>query len=105
MSWHIPPGQFRGIAGLDLAALGIPSEREYVQMYCKRTGRDSIDASHWDFYLAYNLFRIAAILQGILKRVVDGTAASTHARDAGSRAKPMAELGWQQVERILRRAA
>jgi aminoglycoside phosphotransferase (APT) family kinase protein len=105
MSWHIPPGQFRGIAGLDLAALGIPGESEYVKRYCERTGRAGIDPSHWDFYLAYNLFRIAAILQGILKRVVDGTAASAHARDAGMRAKPMAELGWQQVEKILRRAA
>src|SRR5687767_453378 len=105
MSWHIPPGQFRGIAGLDLAALGIPSEAQYVNSYLRRTGRAAIDPSHWDFYLAYNLFRIAAILQGILKRVVDGTAASAHARDAGSRAKPMAELGWQQVEKILRRAA
>jgi len=105
MSWHIPPGQFRGIAGLDLKALGIPSEAEYVARYCERTGQKRIDPSHWDFYLAYNLFRIAAILQGILKRVVDGTAASAHARDAGSRAKAMAELGWKQVEKILRRAA
>jgi aminoglycoside phosphotransferase (APT) family kinase protein len=103
MSWHIPPGQFRGIAGLDLPHLGIPSEREYVALYCERTGRKSIDPSHWDFYIAYNLFRIAAILQGILKRVVDGTAASTHARDAGMRARPMAELGWQMVEKIIGR--
>jgi aminoglycoside phosphotransferase (APT) family kinase protein len=105
MSWHIPPGQFRGIAGLDLEALGIPAEADYVARYCERTGQKPIDPSHWDFYLAYNLFRIAAILQGIMKRVVDGTAASAHARDAGGRAKPMAELGWRQVEKILRRAA
>ena len=105
MSWHIPPGQFRGIGGLDLKDLGIPSEREYVALYCNRTGRPGIDPTHWDFYLAYNLFRIAAILQGILKRVADGTAASTHARDAGMRARSMAELGWQQAEKILRRAA
>jgi aminoglycoside phosphotransferase (APT) family kinase protein len=105
MSWHIPPGQFRGIAGLDLPSLGIPSEADYVARYCERTKRKTIDPSHWDFYIAYNLFRIAAILQGILKRVVDGTAASAHARDAGMRAKPMAELGWKQVEKILRRAA
>jgi aminoglycoside phosphotransferase (APT) family kinase protein len=105
MSWHIPPGQFRGIAGLDLPALGIPGEAEYVKKYCERTGRPAINQSHWDFYIAYNLFRIAAILQGILKRVVDGTAASAHARDAGMRARPMAELGWRQVEKILRRAA
>jgi aminoglycoside phosphotransferase (APT) family kinase protein len=105
MSWHIPPGQFRGIAGLDLEDLGIPSEEEYVAQYCKRTGRTGIERAHWDFYMAYNLFRMAAILQGIMKRVLDGTAASDHARDAGARAKPMAELGWQQVEKILRRAA
>lgn len=105
MSWHIPPGQFRGIAGLNLRELGIPSEEEYVRRYCERTSRPGINPSHWDFYIAYNLFRIAAILQGILKRVVDGTAASAHARDAGMRARPMAELGWRQVEKILRRAA
>jgi aminoglycoside phosphotransferase (APT) family kinase protein len=105
MSWHIPHGQFRGIAGLNLDGMGIPGEAEYVAKYCERTGRAAIDPSHWDFYIAYNLFRIAAILQGILKRVVDGTAASAHARDAGMRARPMAELGWKQVEKILRRAA
>jgi aminoglycoside phosphotransferase (APT) family kinase protein len=105
MSWHIPPGSFRGIAGLDLQQLGIPLERDYVQMYCKRTNRAAIDPTHWDFYMAYNLFRISAILQGIMKRVVDGTAASAHAREAGARARPMAELGWVQVEKILRRAA
>ena len=100
MSWHIPPGQFRGIAGLDLAQLGIPSEAEYVAMYRRRTNRKEIDPSHWDFYLAYNLFRIAAILQGIMKRVVDGTAASAHARDAGRRARPMAELGWKMAAKL-----
>src|SRR4026208_263538 len=56
MSWHIPPGQFRGIAGLPLKDLGIPSEAEYIARYCKRTGRSGIDPAHWDFYMAYNLF-------------------------------------------------
>src|SRR5512145_1621406 len=97
MSWHIPPEKFRGIAGLDLAALGIPSEAEYVAAYCKRTGRPGIE--HWEFYLAYNMFRLAAILQGIMKRALDGTAASTEALDAGSRARPMAELGWKYAVR------
>lgn len=105
MSWHIPPGQFRGIAGLDLRSLGIPGESEYVAMYCKRSGRSGIDPDHWNFYIAYNLFRIAAILQGIAKRALEGTAASDHARDAGKRARPMAELGWSEVEKILRRAS
>jgi aminoglycoside phosphotransferase (APT) family kinase protein len=105
MSWHIAPGKFRGIAGLDLEALGIPTERQYVDQYCKRTGRAGIDPSTWDYYMAYNLFRIAAITQGIAKRVVDGTAASEYAREAGSRTRPLAELGWAQVEKILKRAA
>jgi len=105
MSWHIAPGKFRGIAGLDLAALGIPSEREYLERYCRRTGRKGIDPSTWDYYMAYNLFRIAGITQGIAKRVVDGTAASEYAREAGSRTRPLAELGWAQVERILKRTA
>jgi aminoglycoside phosphotransferase (APT) family kinase protein len=96
MAWHIPPGVFRGIAGLDLAALGIPPEREYVRRYCERTGRADPDAilADWDFYLAYNLFRLAAILQGIARRVVDGVASSAHARDTGAGARPLAELGW-----------
>ncbi len=98
MGYHIPPEQFRGIAGLDLAALGIPSEEAYKASYCRRTGRDRID--NWDFYLAYNCFRLAAILQGIMKRVVDGTAASTEAAQAGSRARPLAELAWKFAQRI-----
>src|SRR4051812_13320664 len=100
MSWHIAPGRFRGIAGLDLEALGIPREDEYVAAYCARTGRAGID--HWDFYLAYNLFRIAAILQGIMKRALDGTAASEQALDAGRRARPLAELGWEYALKATR---
>lgn len=101
MAWHIPPGAFRGIGGLDHPALGIPSERDYVRRYCERTGRGDPDAlmADWNFYLAYNLFRIAAILQGIAKRVVDGTAASAQARQAGAGARPLAELGWSFAQR------
>jgi aminoglycoside phosphotransferase (APT) family kinase protein len=100
MSWHIPPGTFRGIAGVDLAALGIPSEREYVDAYCRRTGRASIP--NWDFYIAYNMFRLAGILQGIMKRALEGTASSQQALETGRRARPMAEMGWKIVaERIL----
>jgi aminoglycoside phosphotransferase (APT) family kinase protein len=102
MSWHIPPAQFRGIAGLDLVRLGIPTEAEYMAAYCRRTGRTAIE--HWDFYLAYNMFRLAAILQGIMKRALDGTAASGEALDAGKRARPMAELGWRYARRAGARA-
>jgi aminoglycoside phosphotransferase (APT) family kinase protein len=97
MSWHIPSGVFRGIAGLDHAALGIPGERDYVRRYCERTGRADVDAvmADWNFYLAYNLFRLSAIAQGIAKRVVDGTAASASARATGDAAPELARLGWQ----------
>jgi aminoglycoside phosphotransferase (APT) family kinase protein len=98
MSWHIPPDNFRGIGGLDLAALGIPTQEEYIDLYCKATGRASI--ADIDFYLAYNMFRIAGIVQGIMKRVVDGTAASAQAVEAGKRARPMAELGWTYALRV-----
>jgi aminoglycoside phosphotransferase (APT) family kinase protein len=96
LSWHIPPGAFRGIAGLDHAALGIPSETEYVRRYCERTGRQRID--HWNFYLAYNLFRIAAILQGVYKRYTEGIASSDSARHAGANAQALAALGWQYAQ-------
>jgi aminoglycoside phosphotransferase (APT) family kinase protein len=96
MSWHIPPGAFRGIAGLDLAALGIPSEAEYIRRYCERTGRTGIE--HWNFYLAYNLFRIAAILQGVYKRYTEGLASSDNAKQAGANAKALAELGWKYAQ-------
>jgi aminoglycoside phosphotransferase (APT) family kinase protein len=104
MSWHIPAGKFRGIEGLPIAQLGIPSEQRYIEMYCKRTGREGIDPSTWDFYMAYNLFRIAGITQGIAKRVLDGTAASAHAVEAGSKAPLLAGLGWRLVEKILKRS-
>ena len=100
MTWRLVPGEFRGIGGVDLKPLGIPSEEEYVEMYCKRTGRSAIP--NWDFYLAYNMFRLAGILQGIMGRVKDGTAASAHAVEQGKRARPMAEAGWRQVEKILK---
>ncbi len=96
MAWHITPGTFRGIGGLDLEALGIPSEQDYIRRYCERTGFATPEAlaKDWNFYLAYNMFRIAAILQGIAKRVEDGTASSEQARTSGAGARPMAELAW-----------
>jgi aminoglycoside phosphotransferase (APT) family kinase protein len=101
MYWRLSPTLFRGIGGLDLNSLGIPTEEEYVATYCSRTGRQRIE--HWDYYMAYNMFRLAGILQGIMGRVVDGTAASEHALEQGKRARPLAEAGWQQVERLLAR--
>jgi aminoglycoside phosphotransferase (APT) family kinase protein len=100
MYWRLTAAEFRGIGGVDLRSLGIPTEEEYVEMYCRRTGRGSI--ANWDFYMAYNMFRLAGILQGIMGRVKDGTAASAYAFEQGKRARAMAEAGWRQVERMLK---
>ena len=101
MSWHIPGGTFRGMRGLDLAALGIPAELDYVAAYCRRVERGPIDPDQWDFYIAYNMFRAAGIAQGIMRRALDGIATSAHAIEAGRSARDMAERGWQQVEKVL----
>jgi aminoglycoside phosphotransferase (APT) family kinase protein len=98
MSWRLEPGLFRGLKGVDFAALGIPDEAEYVAAYCRRTGRAGL--AHWDIYMVYNMFRIAGILQGIMGRVKDGTAASQHALDAGRRARPIAEAAWALAQTI-----
>lgn len=92
MAWRITPDLFRGLAGSDLMALGIPSEAAHVAAYCQRTGR--ADIAGLDFYIAFNLFRLAAIMQGIKKRVLDGTAVGPDAEANGRLAVPIAELGW-----------
>lgn len=94
MAWHIPPGVFRGIGGLDLSLLGIPIEAEYIRRYCERTGLTTPGAlgSDWRFYLAYNLFRLAAILQGIAKRIESGTASSAQAVSSAAGAPVLAKL-------------
>jgi len=101
MAWHIPPGAFRGIGGLDVVSLGIPTEDQYIRLYCERTGLTTPEAlkADWNFYMAYNLFRIAAILQGIAKRAQMGTAASAQAVSSGAGAKPLAQLAWQFAQK------
>jgi aminoglycoside phosphotransferase (APT) family kinase protein len=96
MTWHIPPGAFRGIAGLDLGALGIPEEEAFVRRYCERTTRGRIE--HWNFYLAYNLFRIAAILQGVYKRALEGMASADNAKETGANVHALAEIGWRYAQ-------
>jgi aminoglycoside phosphotransferase (APT) family kinase protein len=92
MNWVMPAEGRSGLAGIDLAPLGIPRMEEAAEIYCTRTGRDKIPALDW--YFAYNVFRLAAISQGIAKRVVEGTAASERARESGERAQPLAEAAW-----------
>ena len=99
MAWRLGGDEFRGLRGADLAALGIPAEDEYVASYLQRTHAPSRPTpEQWSFYLAYNLFRLAAILQGVMARAVGGNAASARAVEAGKRARPIAELGWKEVK-------
>ncbi len=97
MQWRMPhDGALRGLAGVDRAALGIPGEAEYVAAYCRRTGLAGIE--DWSFYLAFSCFRFAAILQGVLKRALDGNASSPRALEVGRMARPLAELALDIIE-------
>ena len=100
VSWHATPGVARGLDGLDLKSLGIPAEAEYIAAYERRIGRDV--EGDWNFYLAYNLFRLAAIVQGIAKRSKEGTASSPMAEEVGRHATPLAELGWTFAQKVAR---
>jgi aminoglycoside phosphotransferase (APT) family kinase protein len=84
-----------GMADLDLGALGIPPEKDYVASYCRRTGRDGI--VDLEFYVAFSLFRLGAIAQGIMGRVLAGTASDANARLRGERARPMADAAWALI--------
>jgi aminoglycoside phosphotransferase (APT) family kinase protein len=100
MAWRLASSEFRGLRGCDLVALGIPSEDEYLAKYLERTGAAAPSAKDWSFCMAYNMFRAAAIFQGVMARAVAGNAASAQAVETGKRARPMAELGWKQVEQL-----
>jgi aminoglycoside phosphotransferase (APT) family kinase protein len=100
--WHLTAAQFRGIANSNFTALGIPTEREYLQTYAQRTGRREIDSQTWSFYTVFNLFRLAAILQGVLKRALEGNAADPSAIQNGRRARILADIAWQKVTSSLR---
>ena len=89
-------GNLSGLASIDRAKLGIPSEEEYVASYCRRMGLDEIP--DWSFYLTFSFFRFAAILQGIMKRYQDGTASSTEALTYGKMARPMAETAIEYLQ-------
>lgn len=101
MQWQMPPDISTSGAGsllnVDLASLGIPTMEAYVAMYCRRTGRTGIP--NLDYYAAYNFFRLAGILQGIVGRVRDGTAANENAAQSAAAVRPLAERGWYFAER------
>ena len=97
ISWATPYDGRATLKGLDLPSLGIPSMEEAIAIYCAASGRSTIP--HLDWYLAYNLFRLAAIMQGIAGRARDGTAASPRAVEEGKTAVPLAAIAWEFAER------
>ena len=97
MMYRMPAGVSSGLGGLDLPSLNIPSEADYVAAYCARTGREGIP--DLDFYMAFNMFRLAAIVHGIKGRIVRGTAASAHAGKMAATLEPLADLAWEQAKR------
>lgn len=97
MMYRMPAGITAGLLGRDLSGEGIPSEDDYVAAYCRRTGRDGI--ANLDFLIAFNMFRLAAILHGIKARVARGTAASAHAANMTGQLDQLAELAWAQAVR------
>jgi aminoglycoside phosphotransferase (APT) family kinase protein len=97
MSWRLPPDVFRGLAGVDFAATGIPDEGSYLAAYLGRMGKARPEA--WEFYIVLSLFRIAAILQGIARRAIDGSASDRNAEAVGAKARPISEIAWSIAER------
>jgi aminoglycoside phosphotransferase (APT) family kinase protein len=95
MMYRMPSNLFAGLKGYDLTQLNIPVEAEYVDAYCRRTGRDGIP--NLDFYIVFNMFRLAAIFHGIKGRLIRGNAASAHAADAAAKLPLIAEQAWLQT--------
>lgn len=96
LMYRMPARIFSGLAGMDLAALGIPSEEDYVAAYCRRTGRGGL--AHKDYLIVFCLFRLAAILHGIKGRLARGNASSAHAALMVERLEPLAELAWAEAK-------
>lgn len=93
ITWRISPDLFRGLAGIDSNASGIPDEAAYLAAYLGAAGR--VKPPHWEFYIILSLFRLSSILQGIAKRAVDGTASDSRAAEIGVKARPLSQLAWQ----------
>ena len=97
MMYRMPAGMFTGLQGLDYAALGIPTEEQYVAAYCRRTGRDHLP--NLDYLIVFVMFRIAGILHGIRGRLVRGSASSAHAEATAALTEPLAELAWAEAQK------
>jgi aminoglycoside phosphotransferase (APT) family kinase protein len=102
MRYNLPEIEFRGLRGVDVTRLGIPTEQECVAQYCKLRGLPAVSPQDWTYYLAFCMFRLTGILQGVMARALQGNASSETALQAGRRARPLAELGWQLVQESFR---
>lgn len=100
MSWRMSGEGSRGLAGVDLAALGIPDEATYLQRYLARVGAGghAVSAQDWTYYLVFNMFRLVGILQGITARALQGNASNSRAFEAGRRARPLAAQAWKLAQ-------
>jgi aminoglycoside phosphotransferase (APT) family kinase protein len=98
MRYNLPEAEFRGLRGVDIGKLGIPSESECIEQYCQLRGLPQVSPQDWTYYLAFCMFRLTGILQGVMARALQGNASSQTALQAGSRARPLAELAWQLVQ-------
>jgi aminoglycoside phosphotransferase (APT) family kinase protein len=98
MRYHLPDSEFKGLGGVDLEALMLPSESECVIEYCNLRGIKPVSEQDWAYYMAFCMFRLVAILQGVLARALQGNASSATALEAGQRARPLAELAWGLVK-------
>ena len=98
MQWRLPhESGFRGLGGLDRAALGLPTEAEYVARYCERRGLDGVP--DWTFHLAFSFFRLAAICQGVYKRALDGNASNPEkAKAYGEAVRLLAGLACEAID-------
>lgn len=97
MMYSMPPDIVAGLGGIDPTALGLPTEEAYLDAYCARTGRSEI--VNWNFYIAFNYFRLAAIFHGIKGRVLRGNASSASARDRAAAFSQLAKLAHEAVKR------
>jgi aminoglycoside phosphotransferase (APT) family kinase protein len=101
MGWRMPAGASRGLAGIELDALGIPREAAYLQRYLDRVGGSRrVSAADWTCFLVFNMFRLVGILQGVAARALQGNASNALAFETGKRARPLAEQAWALAQTL-----
>jgi aminoglycoside phosphotransferase (APT) family kinase protein len=98
LAYRLPEEGGRGFGTLDIAALGIPSERDYLALYANKSGRATIP--NWEYFIVFSMFRLAAILVGVYRRGLDGNASDARAVEAGAASRDYVRLGWDIARRL-----